>query len=138
MKVSFDFLRNVILACVLALLSVNAHAQGFIVPDGTVISGHISSVPAPGKTPPVLTACGTTPAIVGDDKAGVVTMGTTATGCVITFATAWAGVPLCVVTWQATPLASQSYTVTATAITTVQTSTTNNLLNYWCTGRIGG
>lgn len=87
---------------------------------------------------PVLSACGTTPAIVGSDTAGVVTMGTTATGCVITFATAYVGVPFCVVTWQATPLASQSYTVTATAITTVQTSTSSNLLNYTCIARSGG
>lgn len=87
---------------------------------------------------PVVSACGTTPAIVGGDTAGTVTMGTTATGCVITFSTAYVGVPICVVTWQATPLASQSYTVTATAITTVQTSTTNNILNYTCIARSGG
>ncbi|MEB2519812.1 hypothetical protein SOP85_31025, partial [Pseudomonas sp. YuFO20] len=66
------------------------------------------------------------------------TMGTTATGCVITFGTPYTAAPNCTVTWQATPLASQSYTVTTTAITTVQTSTSNNLLNYTCVARSGG
>lgn len=91
-----------------------------------------------GATPPVLTSCGTTPAITGSDTAGVVTMGTTATGCVITFATAYTGTPYCVVTWIATPLASQSYVTANTAITTTQTSTSNNKLQYVCVGPSGG
>lgn len=115
-----------------------ALAQGFALPDGTNQLGHQISAPAPGKTPPVVSACGTGPAIVGDDKDGTVTMGTTATGCVITFATTYATAPNCTVIWQATPLASQSYTVTATAITTVQTSTSSNKLNYHCAANVGG
>lgn len=92
--------------------------------------GHILST---GPGTPTLTACGTgTPVIAGTDTAGVVTMGTSATGCVITFAKAYASVPWCVVSWQATPLASQLYTVTATAITTIQTSASANKLNYVC------
>lgn len=85
-------------------------------------------------TPPVLSACGTTPGIVGNNMAGTVTMGTTATGCVITFAPAWAVAPICIVQWIATPLASQSYVTTTTAITTTQTSTSNNVLKYVCIG----
>lgn len=91
-----------------------------------------------GSTPPVLTSCGTTPAITGSDTAGIVTMGATATGCVITFATAYTGTPYCVVTWIATPLASQSYVTANTAITTTQTSTSNNKLQYVCVGPSGG
>jgi hypothetical protein len=107
-------------------------------PDGGSLAGHIASVPAPGRAPPSLSGCGTgSPAIVGDDKAGQVTMGTTATGCVITFATPWNTAPFCVVQWQGTPLTAQNYTVSATAITTVQTSTSGNILNYHCLGRIG-
>lgn len=91
-----------------------------------------------GSTP-VLTACGTAPSIVGGDTAGVVTMGTgTPTGCVITFATPYVGVPFCLVVWQGTPLAAQNYTVSATAITTVQTATSSNLLDYICIARTGG
>lgn len=85
-------------------------------------------------TAPALTSCGTTPAIVGTDLAGTVTMGTTATGCVITFNSAKSAAPHCVVTWIATPLASQSYVTSTTAITTTQTSATNNVLKYICVG----
>lgn len=113
---------------VIAALSALLLATSFAVAGGLAIDGKIGT----GQVPPVLTACGTTPAIVGSDTAGKVTMGTTATGCVITFAGAYAAAPYCVVTWGATPLASQSYTVTATAITTVQTSASNNILYYFC------
>jgi hypothetical protein len=98
-------------------------------------TGHVAA----GSSSPVLTSCGTSPTILGDDKDGQVTMGTTATGCIITFASAYVSSPaLCVVTWQGTPLASQSYTVTNTAITTVQTSTSSNKLNYHCAAQNGG
>lgn len=92
-----------------------------------------------GLAAPALTSCGTTPAISGDDRAGEVTMGTgSPTGCVITFANAYTSVPYCVVTWQATPLASQSYTVSATALTLTQTGTSSNKVNYNCAARSGG
>ena len=90
-------------------------------------------------TPPALTSCGTAPAISGTDVAGTVTMGTdTPAGCVITFNVAYATVPECTVTWQATPLASQSYAVSATAITLTQTATDSNKANYSCVARAGG
>lgn len=92
-----------------------------------------------GGSAPALTSCGGgSPAITGSDLAGEVTMGTTATGCVITFNAAYSSAPYCTVTWQATPLASQSYTVSTTAITTTQTSTSGNKLNYVCMARSGG
>lgn len=114
-----------------AALAALLFATVFAAAANMSIDGKIGT----GQTPPVLTSCGTTPAIVGSDTAGQVTMGTTATGCIITFAAAYPAVPYCTVTWQATPLASQSYTVTATAITTVQTSASNNILNYFCVAR---
>lgn len=82
---------------------------------------------------PVLTACGTSPAILGSRTAGLVTMGTgTPTGCVITFpANSYTAAPYCVVTWQ-TNIASMQYTVTSTAITLVQTATDSNKVNYYC------
>lgn len=88
---------------------------------------------------PTLTSCGTSPAILGDDGDGEVTLGTgSPTGCVITFGTAYTSVPLCTVTWQATPLASQSYTKSASAITLVQTGTSSNKINYHCVAQSGG
>lgn len=90
-------------------------------------------------TAPALTSCGTSPAIVGTDIAGEVTMGTGApTGCVITFNAAYTGAPFCTVTWQGTPLATQTYAISTTAITTTQTATSSNKLDYHCIGRAGG
>lgn len=102
---------------------------------GSGFGGHIRTE----GTAPALTSCGSSPAIAGTDTAGTVTMGTgTPTGCVITFATAYSAAPHCVVTWQATPLATQSYTVSTTAITLTQTATSSNLVNYNCIARSGG
>lgn len=109
----------------LALAAFNLGFDGKIIPQGT--------------TAPALTSCGTTPAIVGTDVAGTVTMGTgTPTGCVITFATAYATAPHCIVAWVATPLASQSYATSATAITLTQTATSSNVVKYACFAQAGG
>ena len=89
-------------------------------------------------TAPGLTSCGTSPAISGSDLAGEVTMGTgTPTGCVITFNVAYAATPYCVVTWQAN-LAAMGYTVSTAALTTTQTATSSNKINYICMARSGG
>ena len=89
-----------------------------------------------GGGTPALSSCGTSPAIVGTDLSGTVTMGTgTPTGCVITFSQAYASAPHCVVTWIATPLASQSYATSATAITLTQTGTSSNVVKYVCVGQ---
>jgi hypothetical protein len=135
-----------------AVISVTAFAQisqvplnnylpGFRTIDGTKLNkmvAVVNNLTGYGTAVPVLSSCGTTPAIAGSNTAGEVTMGTTATGCVITFATAFVSAPYCMVTWQATPLASQSYTISSTAITTVQTSASNNKLDYYCLARQGG
>lgn len=105
--------------------------------SGTLQSfaGHVVS----GGASPVLTSCGTSPTIAGDDKNGLITMGTgSPTGCVATFATAYTGTPLCTVSWQATPLVSQSYVITNTTITLTQTGTSSNKVNYHCAAPIGG
>lgn len=118
---------NRIFACVLALTLFAAQASAYTVTADRIATG--------GTTAPALTSCGTTPAIVGTDMAGTVTMGTTATGCVITFNVPFATAPVCVVTWIATPLASQSYTTSTTAITLTQTSASNNVAKYVCIGQ---
>lgn len=136
-----------LLAGTVVALAANMVVDGNLSVGGTTtLTGALTNtgaVNAPahlntGATPPVLTSCGTTPSITGSDTAGIVTMGTTATGCVITFATAYTGTPYCVVSWIATPLASQSYVTANTAITTTQTSTSNNKLQYICVGPSGG
>lgn len=87
---------------------------------------------------PALTSCGTgSPAVTGNDIAGTITMGTSATGCVLTFAVARNSAPNCLVTWEATPLASQSYAVSTTALTLTQTSTSGNKAAYYCPLNVG-
>lgn len=90
-------------------------------------------------TAPALTSCGTgSPSILGDDVAGTVTMGTSATGCVITFNTAYGTAPHCVVTSRtAYGTTALAYTVSTTAITTTQSSGSSNLVDYICKAPIG-
>lgn len=104
------------------------------------VSGHLEAGLKTALGQPALTSCGTTPALAtgSTDTAGTVTLGTTATGCVITFGTAYTAAPTCLVTWIATPLASQSWVTATTAITVTQTSTTNNVIQYFCVAKSGG
>lgn len=99
-------------------------------------------MPQGSGTAPALTTCGTSPAIVGTDVAGTVTMGTgSPTGCVITFNVPYAAAatpPHCLVAWIATPLASQSYATSNTAITLTQTATSSNVVKYFCAAQPGG
>ncbi len=93
-----------------------------------------------GATAPTLTACGTgSPTVVGSNVAGTITAGTSATGCVATFATAFALAPSCVVTSQTAPATTTpAYSVSASAITIVQTSTSGNKYDYVCVAQPGG
>lgn len=89
-------------------------------------------------TAPALTSCGTSPAIVGTDLAGEVTMGTgSPTGCIITFDQAYSGAPYCTVTWQAN-LAAMGYTISPTALTLTQTAASSNKVDYTCIARTAG
>lgn len=114
-------------AALLAVALTSSLALGF----STVLDG----IGLGSTTAPALTTCGTSPAIVGTDLAGTVTMGTgSPTGCVITFNSAKSAAPHCIVTWIATPLASQSYATSTTAITLTQTGTSSNVAKYICVG----
>lgn len=87
---------------------------------------------------PAATACGTAPVVVGFNYEGTVTMGTgSPTGCVLTFATPFVGVPNCVVTSQS-QITSFAYSLSATAITIVQTGTSSNKANWVCAASAGG
>jgi hypothetical protein len=99
----------------------------------TLGTGNLSSTgPAP-----VLSSCGGgSPAITGSNLAGTVTTGTTATGCVITFAQGgFATAPSCVLSPASGVLASFSYTISTTAITVTQTSSSGNTITYVCVGK---
>lgn len=119
------------------LATANTYTAGLQqIGSGSGVPVHVATAQT---TAPALTSCGTgSPTIVGTDTAGLVTMGTSASGCVITFNVAYTGIPFCVVSWIATPLASQSYVTAAASITTTQTSTSGNKLQYACFAQSGG
>lgn len=93
-----------------------------------------------GTTAPTLTSCGTgSPAVVGTNFAGTITVGTSATGCVATFGTAYALAPSCTVVSETAPATTTpAYSVSATAITITQTSTSGNKYDYVCVAQPGG
>jgi hypothetical protein len=108
-----------------------AFAQGFTLPDGSSIQGHVKAMGAPGATPP--TAVGCTIGAGSTDFAG--TCVTSATSGSITFQRTFGTAPSCLIT-DATSVSATSmpiYTVSATAIT-LSTVITAHTLYYLCVG----
>lgn len=95
---------------------------------------HIASAQA---TAPIVTGTGS-PTIAGTDTAGTVTAGALATSVIITFNVAYTSPPHCMVSWRGSPLVTQSYTVSAAAITITQTATSGDLIDYVCIAPSGG
>lgn len=91
-------------------------------------------------TSPVLSACGTTPALSANatDKYGTITEGTTATGCVLTFVMAKTNAPVCTVVSPTgaaiTSYATASGAAGAATLTIVNASATGNKYSYTCQG----
>jgi hypothetical protein len=81
-------------------------------------------------TTPVLTNCGNSSSITGNDHIGIFVIGSTGTGCILTFATEYGTPPACNV--QAETLSNlTSYISSATAITVIGSPGT---YHYNCTG----
>jgi hypothetical protein len=134
-----DFLKVRLAAAAIALAAlfapVAAMAQGFTLPDNSVIQGHIRAVQQPGATPP--TAVGCTIAPNATDAVGTCTA--TAASGTITFSRTQGAAPTCVV-WDQSATSTVSmpvYTVTATAIT-LATIISTHVLGYICIGTIAG
>jgi hypothetical protein len=88
-------------------------------------------------TDPTVSACGTTPAIVGNDTAGIITAGSgTATACTITFASTYTDEPVCVVTSHfnsGDPLYFSAKSATAFTVTTASGANfASTQINYVC------
>jgi hypothetical protein len=96
----------------------------------------VGNVSANGSAIPVLTSCGTGPAIVAGstDFAGNYTTGSAATTCTITFATAFGVAPTCLIT-NGTGAATliPTYSTSATAIT-VSVDIASTAYQYLCVG----
>lgn len=97
-------------------------------------AGHIIA----SSTTPVLSACGTSPTMLGSDAHGTVTTGATAGGCVVTFQVAYSAAPACVVTPQTGSVVNTfSYAVSATAITVTEVGLGGGKFDYICRGVSG-
>jgi hypothetical protein len=108
--------------------------------SGLLVAGHRQFN---GGTPPGLSTgasdCGTTPAIVGNDNTGRITVGSGTNGghCSITFITPWTNPPICVVnneTAVARPVSSIGPLVNKVVITATSTLTAGDVLTYACQG----
>lgn len=83
------------------------------------------------STAPVLSACGTSPTIVGTDLDGTVTEGTIATGCTITFSATLPNTPHCTLTSESGLVFTYTQNTTAITVTNVG-ALSSTKLDYTC------
>lgn len=79
---------------------------------------------------PVLSGCGTSPSILGNDTVGKVTTGSAATTCTITFSAAYWVAPACFLQTQGG--ATQPTFTTSTTAITVTVDIASTVYNYLC------
>jgi hypothetical protein len=97
-----------------------------------IFNGHVSFG---AVNSPAVSACGTSPSIVGSDNAGEVTTGTgSPTSCTITFATAYAVQPVCIVRDRTATTTINSYTISTTALVVTTSAASSQKLDYICVG----
>lgn len=109
---------------------------GFVGPTKHLASGATS-----GANLPVLSTCGTSPALGtgSNDTAGKITVGTTASNaCTLTFGTAYTTAPSCVVQNATTGAGANVYAVTTTTIIWSSALADSTVLFYHCIGVAGG
>ncbi len=129
---------SAIIACSIlayAATSLNQYLPGFRTIDGSQLNKMVDIVNRLQgvSATPMLSSCGTGPAITGSATAGKVTFGTgSPTGCIITFPTNYYSVaPYCNVTW-AQSVSLYTYVVTVSALTLTQSATSSDIVNYNC------
>lgn len=84
----------------------------------------------PRTASPVLTGCGTSPSIIGNDVVGKLTTGSAATTCTVTFETAYAVAPACAISAQGT--ATQPTFTTSTTAIVITVDIASTVYNYLC------
>lgn len=100
--------------------------SGYMPPFGKLVTS---------GTAPGVSACGTSPAIAGNDFMGKVTVGTTpGVTCLVTFANTWANAPACITIKETTTLLV-SATSTTTTLTLGGVFLGGDVLAYVCVGR---
>lgn len=123
-----------ILALAFGFVTLSFAAFAIEIGPNTVLFDHALD----GGKPPVLSSCGTSPALTAGstDSSGKFTTGSGGTTCTVTFARAFTNAPFCVVSSQ-TVAGLPAYSVSATAIT-FTTTVASTAYNYVCRGQIGG
>lgn len=100
--------------------------------NGVYFPGHFY-ITGTNRPAPTITGTGT-PSVSGNDVAGVITMGSSATTATLVFGTTFLSVPWCVVSPQnAFTTTNIAYTLATTSIALTQNSTSGNKINYFCT-----
>jgi hypothetical protein len=95
------------------------------------IEGHVAIT----GTDPVVSACGTGPAITGADGAGKVTIGTgVTTSCTVTFATAYTSAPACTITSNDNATTYGASTTAAVLTITTAADMASDVIMYNCVG----
>ena len=83
---------------------------------------------------PVISSCGTSPTVVGDDNVMRVTVGTTSAGaCTITFANAWTNAPICMINDETTAVTFTS-SISTTALTITGLLVDGDNIGIHCVG----
>lgn len=88
-------------------------------------------------TAPVMSACGTSPSVAGNDNVGRITVGTggIAASCTLTFNAAWGTAPSCVVNDESTTLLLKGIATTTTLVVSVGTVFgASDKITYHCFG----
>ena len=106
--------------------------------DLTTVTGKLLTA----GTAPTPSSCGTTPAVVGSDAAGKITVGSSASavdGCVLTFSVAYAAAPVCQVIGDdsAMNLAATTSTTALTITSTAAGDPSGDVWMYLCVGQDG-
>lgn len=128
-----------------ALLTVGSQASNvtplFVLASSTAATafevtaaGHVIA----STTNPVLSSCGTTPTMKGDDTHGEITVGSSATGCTLTFQQAYSNAPECTITNQSMSVVNaMTYTISNSAFTISMTGAGGDKIDYQCEGMLG-
>lgn len=114
------------------LMMANNQSVGQVAPPITLTdSGGLTHISSRGFTP-ILSSCGTSPSVAGDDTAGTITTGTgSPTACTVTFAAAYPTAPVCTPTTNLTTSVPAVTAISATAFT-VSLSATATRIYYQC------
>lgn len=117
-------------------LTINTSLQtglGDTTPTATLtVGGHIHT----SGTAPTISACGTTPSIVGNDVAGKITVGTgVVTSCTATFASAWTNAPACFANNETQILLTRATSTTTTVVLDAAVTFDADVISYHCMGR---